>query len=75
MRDKGKELPEGFGYNLTPDCKRMSVVVNDSIGEVVVKSREAMDWIQESLEPLVKANTPMEWHVPTGFRIKQEYRK
>ena len=75
MRDKGVDLPEGFGYNLSPDCKRMAKIVNESIGEVVVKGREAMDWIQEALEPLVKEHADMEWITPTGFRVRQSYRR
>lgn len=43
----------------------------DSIGEVVVSARSAMDWLQKCASILSKKNIPILWHTPLGFPAYQ----
>ena len=47
----------------------------DSIGEVVVKAREAMKVIQRVAFVLAKANIPIQWTTPAGFVVIREKNK
>ncbi|QOE32149.1 DNA-directed RNA polymerase [Rhizobium phage Paso] len=42
-----------------------------SIGEVVVAAREAMDWLQKCAGVVGKQNTPIHWTTPDGFPVWQ----
>lgn len=47
----------------------------DSIGEVVVAARHAMDWLQKSASVVSKTNSPVYWDTPDGFPVWQaEYK-
>lgn len=46
-------------------------LVWDSIGEVVVAARAAMEFIQKVARQVGKANMPMRWTTPTGFVVEQ----
>lgn len=43
----------------------------DSIGEVVLAARAAMDWLQKTSKELSKENISLEWHTPSGFKVYQ----
>jgi len=45
----------------------------DSIGEVVVAARTAMDWLRKAAGTVSKAGHPLIWTAPSGFRVKQLY--
>ena len=47
----------------------------DSIGEVVVKARQAMDWLQECSGKILDQYEVIQWKTPTGFVVQQDYRK
>lgn len=53
----------------------------DSLGEVVVKAREAMDWLQTASGLLATdkningENLPTQWVTPSGFLVRQRYPK
>lgn len=52
----------------------LSHFVWDSIGEVVVKAREAMAWLQASARILIKRDVDViRWTVPSGFPVSQAY--
>lgn len=49
-------------------------VVWEAIGEVVVKAREAMDWLQVcSLRILDAGHREIQWDTPSGFVAQQDY--
>lgn len=50
-------------------------VLEDCIGEVVIKAKEIMDWLQQIARMLAKADRGIYWTVPTGFPVVHEYRK
>lgn len=45
-----------------------------AIGDVVIKARQAMDWLQNAAKVLVKSGTDrIEWITPSGFPASQAY--
>lgn len=46
-----------------------------SIGEVVVKARAAMDWLQDCSGKILDKYDVIQWKTPTGFVVHQDYRK
>lgn len=54
----------------------LSVPVWDAIGNVVVKAREAMAWLQNASDELIAAGiTEIVWRSPSGFVVRQRYGK
>jgi DNA-directed RNA polymerase len=45
----------------------------DSIGEVVVKAPEAMEWLQKVARLCAEQKTPVFWVTPLGFPVRQAY--
>jgi DNA-directed RNA polymerase len=62
----GEELKKATGY--------LSMTVWDSIGDVVVAARQAMDWLQGVARTLSKENRSLSWRTPSGFVAHQEIR-
>lgn len=55
-------------------ARELSVVVWDAIGKVVVKAREAMEWLQRASNELIDAGvTEIVWKAPSGFVVRQRY--
>jgi DNA-directed RNA polymerase len=50
-------------------------LVWEATGQTVIAAREAMDWLQAVAKVVAKANLPIQWTTPTGFVVKQDYRK
>ncbi len=53
----------------------MSNILWDSIGEVVIAARAAMDWIQECSSIISKQNKPLCYYSPIGFPVLQSSMK
>lgn len=54
----------------------LSVPVWDAIGNVVVKAREAMQWLQNASDELIAAGiTEISWRSMSGFMVRQRYSK
>lgn len=54
----------------------LSVPVWDAIGNVVVKAREAMQWLQNASDELIDAGIEeIYWRAPSGFMVRQRYGK
>lgn len=54
----------------------LSFPVWDSIGDVVVKAREAMEWLQKAARQLIKeGHDEIHWTTPSGFPVFQTYWK
>jgi DNA-directed RNA polymerase len=52
----------------------LSHFVWDSIGDVVVKARAAMTWLQASARTIIRNGTEViRWTVPSGFPVSQAY--
>lgn len=50
-------------------------LVWEATGQTVIAARSAMDWLQEVAKVVAKSNRPIQWTTPTGFTVKQDYRK
>lgn len=70
IRD-GKENP--FGEELGKTTAALARNVWDSIGDVVVAARQAMDWFQKCARVASKHGVPLAWTTPSGFPVFQSY--
>lgn len=52
----------------------MANVMDNAISTVVVKAREAMDWLQAAARVVAKDGLPVRWTTPSGFPAVQDYR-
>lgn len=50
-------------------------LVWEATGQTVIAARAAMDWLQDVAKIVAKANQPIEWTTPSGFVVRQDYRK
>jgi len=55
-------------------CIYLANMIYDSIGEVVVAARQAMDWLQATAEVVARDGLPVRWTSPVGFPVLQAYR-
>jgi DNA-directed RNA polymerase len=55
-----------FESNFKAACE-LTPLLWDSIGEVVVSARVAMDWLQSVASAMTKVNKPIVWTLPDGF--------
>lgn len=51
----------------------LSHFVWEAIGEVVVKAREAMRWLQQNTKLILNTNELIRWTSPSGFPVVQGY--
>lgn len=51
----------------------LSDLIWDSIGEVVIAARAAMDWLQGCAKVVAAEELPVYWTTPVGFRVMQKY--
>lgn len=63
--------PKDFGNEA---CQYLGKLVWDSVGEVVIAARNAMDWLQAAARVASKDGLPVNWTTPTGFLVQQAYR-
>jgi DNA-directed RNA polymerase len=71
--DKGS-APEFSKREHEPAARWLSFRVWDGIGQVVVKGREAMEWLQEASATMCGGNVPhITWRSPSGFLVRQRY--
>lgn len=67
---KDDPFPEGKGKA----AAYLAGLVWEAAGEVVVAAQEVMGWLQDVARISAKANVPIEWTTPSGFRVLQAYR-
>lgn len=67
----GAENP--FGDELSKASTALARVVWDSIGDVVVAARQAMDWLQSCARVATKHKQAISWVAPSGFPAYQCY--
>lgn len=54
----------------------LSYRVWKAIGNVVIKAREAMEWLQDACDELTLAGIQeVQWRSPSGFLVRQQYSK
>lgn len=71
-----KRLDKGEQLNFTDRQKQaiyLAGVVWQSIGDVVVKAPEAMEWLQKVARLCAEQKTPVFWLTPLGFPVRQAY--
>lgn len=80
--DELKKYSTDSGEDYLDDSKEdwnaanyLANVNKTSIGKVVVKAVEAMNWLQEVSKVLGKEELPIMWTTPTGFKVLQKYKK
>ena len=66
-----KENP--FGDSVYEGSLYLAKHVWDAISEVVVKSREAMSWLQDVGRKMAEKNLPITWETPSKFVVQQIY--
>ena len=67
----GMYLPFGDDFD---NSREMAAVVDEAISRVVVKAREAMDWLKEVAKVAASDKLPIYWEAPSGFLVVQDYR-
>lgn len=71
---KAGKFPELDPKNYERAAAYLSHKVWAAIGDVVVKAREAMDWLQQSARTIIKGGDDnIRWITPTGFPVVQVY--
>ena len=63
-----------FGEHIYEASLYVGKHVWDAIGEVVIKSREAMAWLQQIGRAMSEKNLPIIWETPSGFVVQQIYK-
>lgn len=72
---KGK-APEFSKEEYTRSANWLSYRVWRAIGDVVVKAREAMEWLQSCVPHIVDSDTDeISWRSPSGLLVRQRYNK
>jgi DNA-directed RNA polymerase len=68
------DMRETFGEDGYKATHALSKLVWESIGDVVVKAREGMAWLQSVARARAKAGQGVGWTTPSGFVVFQAYR-
>ena len=72
-----EENPAAIPNEIRPEAATwLAKPVWAAIGDVVVKAREAMDWLQKASSVILKDETveAISWITPTGYKVTQQYR-
>lgn len=72
-REEGKPILEIDESEEYPAVSYLAQLVYESIGEVVIAARTAMDWLQEVARIAAGAGLPIYWTTPMGLPIMQMY--
>lgn len=78
LKELGDRNKDGRYLDCDDDFKAatyLAKILEDAIGEVVIASREAMDWLQEVAKIVSKYDLPIKWTTPVGYRVHQYYFK
>lgn len=71
-----KEFPAEFDKTEYNEASRfLAHVMWKAIGEVVIKAREAMEYLQRSSSKILEQYPNITWTTPNGFRVVQDYRE
>jgi DNA-directed RNA polymerase len=61
--------------HMFPAAKYIASVLFDSVGEVVIAARKAMDWLQDVAKVAASQELPVKWTTPSGLPVLQYYPK
>ena len=77
IRKRGFEFHDSDGVVTGgwEECGYLSAVIWTALGNVVVKAREAMDWLQACARIAATDELPVKWVTPDGFLVHQEYKE
>jgi len=75
MTQLDREEFTGTDVSFYEVCKYLADLNYESIGQVVVASREAMNWLVEVTKVMQQADKVFTWIVPSGFKVRQAYYK
>lgn len=64
-----------FGDQLVTAEVFLASLVWNSISDVVIAARSVMEWLQKVSRVVSRENLPITWVSPSGFLVKQFYRK
>ena len=67
------DMRQTFGEDAYKAEHALAKLVWESIGDVVVKAREGMSWLQSVARARAKAGQPVQWTTPSGFVALQAY--
>jgi DNA-directed RNA polymerase, mitochondrial len=56
-------------------AKYLGTVMEQALDQVVVKAREAMEWLKEVAAVASSEGLPIHWYTPSGLYVWQEYTK
>lgn len=73
VRINSGQHPSPFGGKEYEASLYLSKYVWEAIGQVVVKAREAMGWLQDIGRGMSQKNLPVTWETPSGFIVQQTY--
>lgn len=69
-----RRFPELAKPEYGPASRYLAKFVWSAIGDVVVKAREAMVWLQKATSVILKGtSSDIQWVTPSGFRVVQTY--
>ena len=71
----GQLQEHGFKEDAWELAGYLASVLWESIGEVVVAAREAMDWLKAAAKVAAAGGHPVCWTTPAGFPVLQDYRE
>lgn len=57
------------------ECGYLAKTIWKALGSVVVKAREAMDWLQKCAKLVAGEGLPITWATPDGFLVLQDYKE
>lgn len=70
------KAPEFAKEEYSKAASYLSHFVWDAIGEVVIKAREAMNWLQKAAGEIISGGADeIRWVTPSGFPVVQRYQK
>lgn len=69
------DLDREFFKDMNAAASYFNDVLWDSIGDVVVSARSAMDWLQQIAKLTASKNLPVWWVNPAGFPVYQAIKK
>ncbi len=75
-----EQIDKGIDWGITASetykaAAYLGAIVWDCIGDALVSSRVAMDWLKEVATVAVEAGIEIEWVTPAGLLVNQTYRK
>lgn len=72
-RDEGNSEKYLDTEDYFPAAHYLANIMYNSIGDVVIAARKAMDWLQDAARIASQAEIPIRWTTPAGLLVHQEY--